>query len=263
MKNRLKIEQILCLQWLGVKPTEILRADEEYFNNIVKVQDDWEELLNKATSLIKKQERLAIRSLPFHHPAFPQSLRDIGGDCPPCIHLLGNMELLNKKAVAIVGARKAGKRGCSVAYKCAMECARNEEVVISGLALGCDAAAHQGCLAAKGKTIAIVASGLDITHPQENKPLQEMILKNEGLLLSEQVIGVKANPTRLVARNRLQAALSQKLIVAECPVQSGTMHTVRFAQKYKKQIYAGRFEHYNWDNSGNEYLLKEKIALPI
>ena len=142
-------------------------------------------------------------------------------------------------------------------------CAKNGEVVISGMALGCDTAAHQGCLSVNGKTIAIVASGLDITHPKENKPLQDRILQNEGLLLSEQVIGLKANPTRLIARNRLQAALCQKLIVAECPIHSGTMHTVRFAQKYEKKIYAGQFTHYNQGNSRNEYLLKNKIALPI
>lgn len=173
------------------------------------------------------------------------------------------MDLLDRKAVAIVGARKAGEKGCHIAYNCAVECAKNGEVVISGMALGCDTAAHQGCLSVNGKTIAIVASGLDITHPKENKPLQDRILQNEGLLLSEQVIGVKANPTRLIARNRLQAALCQKLIVAECPIHSGTMHTVRFAQKYEKKIYAGQFTHYNQGNSGNEYLLKNKIALPI
>lgn len=88
------------------------------------------------------------------------------------------------------------------------------------------------CLAAKGKTIAVVALGLDIIHPKENKSLQKLILKNDGLLLSEQVIGVKANPTRSIARNRLQAALSGKVIVAQCTVRSGIMHTVRFATKY-------------------------------
>ena len=91
---------------------------------------------------------------------------------------------------------------------------------VSGLAIGCDKAAHEGCLDAGGQTIAIVASGLNIVHPKENAPLQQRILENGGLILSEQPFGVKANPTRLVARNRLQAALSNTVILAECPQQS-------------------------------------------
>ena len=114
-----------------------------------------------------------------------------------------------------------------------------------------------------GKLSLLWLPGWILLIPKRTRPLQDRILQNEGLLLSEQVIGLKANPTRLIARNRLQAALCQKLIVAECPIHSGTMHTVRFAQKYEKKIYAGQFTHYNQGNSGNEYLLKNKIALPI
>ena len=107
--------------------------------------------------------------------------------------------------------------------------------MVSGLALGCDAAAHRGCLDVKGGTIAIVGNGLDITHPRENKVLEDSILRNDGLMLSEQTIGVKANPTRLVARNRLQAALSEAVILAQCPAQSGSLHTMRFARKYGRE----------------------------
>lgn len=131
------------------------------------------------------------------------------------------------------------------------------------LALGCDAAAHRGCLDAKGGTIAIVASGLDITHPRENKPLQDAILENGGLLLSEQVIGVKANPTRLVARNRLQAALSEAVILAQCPAQSGSLHTMRFARQYRKRSLAATFPHRNQFNEGNYQLLDNNQAQPV
>lgn len=71
--------------------------------------------------------------------------------------------------------------------------------------------------------------------------MQDEILTKGGLLLSEQSLGAQANPTRLVARNRLQAALSELVIVAQCPVKSGTMHTVRFAQKYNKEVRAVEF----------------------
>lgn len=261
--NVLSIEQILCLQLLGYKSSEIVKANRAFFDKVIEEQGIAKELLEKATSVLKEQERSGIYTLPFNHPQFPNCLRDIGDDCPPLIHLLGNTDLLNRESVAIIGARKADQRGCEAAYKWGAEYAKKGYVVVSGLALGCDMAAHQGCLVAKGNTIAIVATGLDITHPKENKFLQDLILANNGLLLSEQIIGVKANPTRLIARNRLQASLSQKVIVAQCPMQSGTMHTVRFAQKYKKEIYAVQFNGYEMNSSGNEYLIREQIAKPL
>ena len=82
------------------------------------------------------------------------------------------MDFIGQKSRCNHRSKKSrGKKGCYIAYNCAVECAKNGEVVISGMALGCDTAAHQGCLSVNGKTIAIVASGLDITHPKENKPL--------------------------------------------------------------------------------------------
>lgn len=263
MNASLHTEQILCLQLLGYKPSVILKADIKSFKEAVSGQERAAYLFEKAAMLLKRQEKLGITTLPFNHPDFPENIKRIGDDCPPLIHLLGNKDLLNHEAVAIIGARRADKGGCRTAYKWGAEYARQGKVVISGLALGCDSAAHQGCLAAKGGTIAVVATGLDLTHPKENRPLQDFILMNGGLLLSEQVIGVKANPARLVARNRLQAALSQAVIVAQCPLRSGTMHTVRFAQKYGKKVYAVRFGAYDESSSGNEYLIKEGMAEPL
>lgn len=258
MNRHLSTEKILCLQLLRYKPSEILQSGDCVFNKVIKEQEDGERLLAKAAYLLDRQEKLGIQTLPFYHPDFPDRLRDIGEDCPPLIHLLGNAGLLRQNtAVAIIGARQADEYGCEAAYKYGTKYAKKGYVVISGLALGCDTAAHQGCLAAKGKTIAVVASGLDIIHPKENKFLQQLILKSGGLLLSEQVIGVKANPTRLIARNRLQAALSETVIVAQCTVRSGTMHTVRFAIKYHKKIYAVQFAQYGANSSGNKYLIEE------
>ena len=141
---------------------------------------------------------------------FPEYLRAIGNDCPDRIYVMGNIDLLKSKhKVAIIGSRKATRAGISKAYDLGLEYAKNGYVVVSGLALGCDAAAHRGCMAGGAGTIAIVATGLDLVHPRENIPLQEEILRKGGLILSEQPLGIKANPKRLVARNRLQAALSQ------------------------------------------------------
>ena len=195
---------------------------------------------------------------------FPESFRAIGEDCPERIYVMGNLDLLKSEhMVAIIGSRKATRAGNSKAYELGLNYAKKGYVVVSGLALGCDAAAHRGCMAGNGGTIAIVASGLDIVHPYENIPLQEEILRKGGLVLSEQPLGAKANPTRLVARNLLQAALSEEVVVAECPVHSGTMHTVRFAQKYGKTIKAESFPYDKEENSGNKYIITTGIGSSI
>lgn len=195
---------------------------------------------------------------------FPASFRAIGKDCPKSIYALGNLELLKSEhMVAIIGSRKATRTGNSKAYELGLNYAKKGYVVVSGLALGCDAAAHRGCMAGGGGTIAIVATGLDRVHPHENIPLQEEILKKGGLILSEQPLGVKANPARLVARNRLQAALSEEVVVAECPVHSGTMHTVRYAQKYGKAIKAAILPYEKEENSGNKYIITSGLGTGI
>ena len=192
---------------------------------------------------------------------FPEAFKAIGEDCPERIYAMGNLDLLKREhMVAIIGSRKATRTCNSKAYDLGISYAKKGYVVVSGLALGCDASAHRGCMAADGGTIAIVATGLNLVHPRENIPLQEEILRKGGLILSEQPLGVKANPTRLVSRNRLQAALSEEVIVAECPKHSGTMHTVRFAQKYGKKVKAARLPYDKEENSGNKYIIDTGIG---
>ena len=192
---------------------------------------------------------------------FPEAFKAIGEDCLERIYAMGNLDLLKREhMVAIIGSRKATRTGNSKAYDLGISYAKKGYVVVSGLALGCDASAHRGCMAADGGTIAIVATGLNLVHPRENIPLQEEILRKGGLILSEQPLGVKANPTRLVSRNRLQAALSEEVIVAECPKHSGTMHTVRFALKYGKKVKAARLPYDKEENSGNKYIIDTGIG---
>jgi len=115
-----------------------------------------------------------------------------------------------------------------------------------------------------------VASGLDITHPRVNKSLQDEIIAKGGAILSEHPFGVKANPTRLVARCRMQVVLTQSVIVAQCPIISGTMYAVRFAQEYngvpfgwENKVYSVRYDTQNELNLGNQFLLDYNLALPI
>lgn len=257
--------EVLALQLAGISDKRILKLNRDNFDTLVKeLGDKFDEYIFNARSIIRKEDKLGIGIVTFCDSYYPEMLNVLGDERPAIIHYLGDDELLDRTdSVAIIGARNADGNGNGVAYSLGADVAKRNKVVISGLALGCDVAAHRGCLDAKGKTIAIVATGLDIVHPKEHKSLQEEILKNGGLIISEHPIGVKANPTRLVARNRLQAALSEKVVVAQCPVKSGTMYTVEFARKYKKKIYAATYSKENEYNSGNRTLIKEQIAKPV
>lgn len=257
--------EILSLQLSGVDDKTILKLDRESFNALTKeLGEIYDESLFNARRIIKREEDNDINTITFKEiDYYPEMLNILGDERPPIIHYIGNEELLERTdSVAIIGARRADKNGNGVAYQLGAECAKRGKVVISGLALGCDGAAHRGCLDAHGETIAIVASGLDAVYPKEHEALQERIVKNGGLVISEHPIGVKANPTRLVARNRLQAALAEKVVVAQCPAKSGTMYTANFAEKYKKKMYAVAFTKDNEFNSGNKLLLQEQRALP-
>lgn len=214
---------------------------------------------------MKMQEWQGVVTLTFQDANFPTSLKRIGDDCPPMIHCLGDLSLINPygKRIAIIGARAASPVGNRKAYELGRKFAEEGNIIVSGLALGCDKSAHEGCLDAGGKTIAIVATGLDMVHPKENVSLQQRILDSGGLVLSEQPFGTKANPKRLVSRNRLQAALSEAVVLAECPEKSGSLHTMRFARKYHKQCLVASYPSYSHINAGNELLINQNLASQI
>jgi DNA protecting protein DprA len=177
--------------------------------------------------------------------------------CPNELYVKGNVGLLDVgHHVAIIGARDATNDEMALAYNYGKY--HSSDVVISGLARGIDTAAHQGCVDSKGRSIAVIASGLDVTYPKENSGLVRKILLNRGLIVSEHPYGSKANPSRLVARTRIQMALANKVVVIACEKESGTMHAVNFAIKLGRPIFA-----VNSGRSGNRYLIDNGIATPI
>lgn len=271
MKQPLTLDEVLALQYFGMDNSEILKMHLDKFEKMLDENPILEEYLEKANAVLDRQEATGVISCVWTASKFPDSLRNIGSNCPPIIHLKGNISLLREEnAVAVIGARVADKEGNEAAYKLGRKFAEERNVIVSGLALGCDTSAHKGCLDVGGKTIAIVGNGLDICHPKENKWLEQKILQEEGLIISEQPFGVKANPTRLVARNRLQAAMSKVVVLAQCPEKSGSLHTMRFARKYGKESLAVKFPVQTSANAGNHALLTQlsfssgkPLAIPI
>lgn len=192
-----------------------------------------------------------------HIQDFPLCIKDLNELIPFELYAKGNTSLMNQgNRIAIIGARDATAEECDIAYR--LGAFYSSQIVVSGLAKGIDTFAHRGCVDAKGKSIAVVATGLDLVYPKENQDLEESILENGGLILSEQSAGTKATPRRLVARTRLQMALADKVIVVACEKESGTMHAVDYAIKLGKPIFA-------IDNmrSGNRYLIEEALAISL
>ena len=183
------------------------------------------------------------------------------GNAPFELYALGDLRLLRRapgfqQRVAIIGSRKPDEQGLDVAYRLGKY--HSSEIVVSGLALGIDSAAHRGCLDGGGRTVAVVGTGLDRIHPKENVGLQADIIAHGGLIVSEQPPGTKANPRTLIARTRIQMAMADKVIVVQCERESGTMHAVEFARRFRRPIFA-----LDCDWSGNRYLIDNKIAKPF
>ena len=264
-KDKLNTDEILVLKWMGKAPVQIAKTTISEFDRLYEEDpDEFDRLIEKANAILDKQEALGIKTISIQDENYPEKLKKIGNEAPVLIHLLGNTDLLKReKAVAIIGARNADKEGNAKAYELGKKYAEEGNVIVSGLALGCDKAGHEGCLAVKGETIAIVGSGLDLVHPKENTDLQKRILEAGGLILSEQLIKTKANPTTLVARNRLQAALSDSVVLAQCPAQSGSLHTMRFSRQYRKRSLAVKFPKRTEANAGNFYLIENNLAQPL
>lgn len=185
-----------------------------------------------AEMLLEMSTSKGIRMLTFMDPDFPQmllaSVSEKGkSDVPLMIHYIGNLNVAQKPSLAVVGTRDPNQAGLQASEFFAVEYASRGVNIVSGLALGCDTAAHKGALSVGGSTTAILAGGLDSIYPKENALLAEQILQNDGLLISEHPVGTATNKYNLVLRDRLQVAMADATLVVQTRENGGTMHAAR------------------------------------
>lgn len=185
----------------------------------------------KAKELIQKHKANDIETIPLSSELYPKYLKLIP-DPPPIIYAKGNKGLLaEKRTIAIVGTRKPTPLGYKASQKIAKTFAEKDYVIVSGLALGIDTAAHEGALMAEGgKTIAVLAGNLTEVYPAKNRQLAEQIIKENGLLISETPIGQPNTRGNFVKRDRIQSGLSLGVCPVQTPLKSGTQHTIKFAK---------------------------------
>lgn len=209
---------------------------------------------------VQYMDKYNIKILTINDETYPEKLKAIY-DPPVVLYYKGNISIINKKSIAIIGCRDCSSYGVQLARYFSNLLSVHNINIISGLAKGVDSYAHIGCLNTKGKTIAVIGNGLDNIYPNENKKLSDSIIKNQGLILSEYIVGTKPLKRNFPARNRIISALSNGILVIEAKFKSGTLITVDFGLEQGKNIYAipGNITS-NYSNGTNE-LIKQGAKL--
>ena len=207
------------------------RAARQYIDVPDKLKDD---VLRE----MERAERLNIHYISDEDDMYPQNLKQLPNH-PPVVTVRGNLDVLSRPMVGMVGTRHATAAGQQLIAEMAESFAGHGYAVVSGMAIGTDTAAHRGALRASGnvQTIAVLAGGVDYIWPVENESLYYQILER-GAVISEMPVGFEPRTTNFVQRNRWIAGLSEKLILGEADMQSGSMTTARFATEYGREVWA-------------------------
>ncbi len=175
--------------------------------------------------------------LTYSDPDYPERLREIF-DPPPVLWTRGDVGLLSRPAIAVVGTRQPTPYGSGMAHMLSRDLATRRLVILSGMARGTDSHAHRGALEAKGKTVAVWGTGIDVIYPKENKTLAETILLSGGTIVSEYRLGTFPAPQNFPRRNRILSGMSIAVLVVEAGENSGTRVTARCALEQNRDVFA-------------------------
>ena len=167
---------------------------------------------------------------------FPKNLESLP-DCPGVIYVWGNVDILNEFSLAMVGSRNCSEFGRIFSADMAQELNKENIIIVSGLALGIDSAAHRGCINNKGRTIAVLGGGFDNIYPKENTKLIDEIISNGGAFITEYMPEDPPLRKNFIDRNRIIAALSEGTILIEAKEKSGSLTTIRHAKNLNKKIF--------------------------
>lgn len=200
-----------------------------------------------------------IHMLSLGDAAYPPRLTNIS-DPPEKLFVRGALPPHEIPTVAIVGTRKATHEGRETARAFARELAARGIVIVSGLALGIDGAAHEGALDARGKTVAVLGCGVDAIYPPSHESLGRRV-EASGAILSEYPAGTPTYPNQFLARNRLISGLSDAVVIIEAPIASGALATARHAAYQGREVFVmpGPATHPHY--AGSHMLIREGARL--
>ena len=203
-------------------------------------------------------EQLRTRRIEVVHPghrSYPNLLAEISGR-PSILFVRGQLAPADENAVAIVGTRRTTPYGRQAAEQVASEIAQAGVTVVSGLARGIDTTAHRAALAAGGRTIAVLGSGVDVIYPAENRNLADQIIES-GAIISEFVPGTKPDAQNFPARNRIVSGMSLGTVIIEAPTRSGALITASFAADQGREVFVLPGNVYSPASEGTNALLRD------
>ena len=217
-----KVSDLISVDGIGPETAEMIRG--------------WESRVDLAAELREVESR-GLTILTQQDSDFPEALRQ-SYDPPLLLYVWGEIKKADRHTVGIVGSRKTTHYGVQTARQFAFQLASSGMTIVSGLARGIDTHAHEGAVAAKGRTIAVIGSGLGQIYPPENMALAEKIAAGHGAVVSEFPLNTTPSKKTFPMRNRVVAAWSQAIVVVECPVWSGARITANLAGELGRPIYA-------------------------
>jgi DNA processing protein len=192
--------------------------------------------LSAAAKELAQAQTVGCRLLTWDEPEYPSRLREIY-DPPPLLYVIGNIELLNRNMIAVVGSRRPTPYGNQMAERLAKDLADRNLIIGSGLARGIDSSAHKGALAAvQGGTIGVLGCGIDVVYPKENRKIFEEVARR-GAIISEFPLGTFPAPQNFPIRNRVIAGMALGVVVVEGAQYSGSLITARLAMEFGREVY--------------------------
>jgi DNA processing protein len=208
----------------------------------------------------RRIDKCAASIIPITSDDYPSLLKQIVG-APLLLYVRGNLENLHLPQIAIVGSRRMTRGGETNAFEWSKFLAAGGFVITSGLAQGVDGIAHSGALAAMGKTIAVMGTGIDTIYPREHRRLAENIIDQGGTLVTEFDPGTPPLPTHFPSRNRIISGLSLGVLVVEAAPRSGSLITARLALEQNREVFAIPGSIHNPQSRGCHEIIKQGAHL--
>ena len=224
-----------------------------------EIISDWENRIDLAAE-IGEVDRRGLSVLTLEDQEYPEALRQ-SYDPPLVLYVWGSIEPADRHALAIVGSRKTSHYGIRTARQFGFQLATSGFTIISGLARGIDTHAHEGAVAANGRTIAVIGSGLGQVYPPENMALAEKIASGYGAVVSEFSLNTPPSKKTFPMRNRIVAAWSRAVVVVKCPEWSGARITANIAGELGRPIYAVPGQIDRPSSAGCNSLIREGATL--
>ena len=222
---------------------------------------------DRAKRICVETAKYNIQVISILDPEYPTRLATIP-EAPPVLYIYGCIDALYMPCIAIVGTRKPSTYGRESAFRISRSLSAEGICIVSGLAIGIDTAVHEGALSSKGKTIAVLAHGLDSVHPQRNSELAIRIVQTGGALVSEHPPGTRIFKTEFIRRNRIQSGLSACSLVVESGRTGGSIRQAEFTYKQGRGLFVIMPKHISisnsdYDFSGSHYLVEKYNAKVI